>query len=68
MNDPAIENISHVFTLTQQEADVLVTRTMTMSLNLVAAFLFHCFIYPLIGGPSMDKSLAKLKQKVEQKP
>lgn len=66
-NDPAIVNISHMFTLTQQETGVLVTRTMTMSLNPAAAFLFR-FFYPLIGGPSMDKSLAKLKQKLEQKP
>jgi len=65
-NDPAIENISHVFTFTHQEGGVLVKRTMTMSLNPIVAFFFRFFIYPLIGSPAMDKSLALLKAKLEE--
>jgi hypothetical protein len=64
-NDPDAGDISHVFTFIEENGGVLITRTMTLSLNPIVAFLFRFFIYPLIGGPSMDKSLAALKTKVE---
>jgi uncharacterized protein YndB with AHSA1/START domain len=63
--DPDFGNVSHVFTFTEQNGGTLVTRTMTVSLKPMVAFLFRFFIYPLIGSPSMNKSLAMLKAKLE---
>lgn len=65
-NDPDFGNVSHVFKFTEQNGGVLITRTMTLSLNPVVSFFFRFFIYPLIGSPSMDKSLAMLKAKLEE--
>jgi uncharacterized protein YndB with AHSA1/START domain len=64
-HDPDFGDVSHVFTFTEQNGGILVTRTMTLSLNPIVAILFRFFIYPLIGRPSMDKSLAALKIKLE---
>ena len=64
-NDPDFGDVSHVFTFTQQERGVLIERAMTLSLNPIVAFLFRFFVYPFIGRPSMDKALAKLKEKLE---
>lgn len=66
-NDPDFGKVSHVFTFTEQDGGVLVKRALTLSLNPIMAFLFRFFIYPLIGRPSMDKSLALLKAKLEEK-
>jgi len=65
--DPDFGMVSHVFTFSGQNGDVLITRTMTVGMNPVMAFLFNVFIYPLIGGPSMKKSMAALKMKLEGK-
>lgn len=67
-NDPDFGEVSHVFAFTELGAGVLVIRSMTVSLNPIMAFLFRFFIYPLIGRPSMDKSLAMLKAKLEKNP
>lgn len=64
--DPDFGEASHVFTFSAQNGKVLITRTMTLSLNPVVAFLFNNFVYPLIGGPSMKKSMAALEVKLEQ--
>ena len=64
-NDPDFGDVSHIFTFTEQTGGVLIERRMTVSLNPIVAFLFRFFIYPLIGRPSMNKSLAKLKEKLE---
>lgn len=64
--DPDAGDVSHVFTLKEQNGGVLIKRTMTLSLNPIAAFLFRLFVYPLIGRPSMDKALAKLKERLER--
>jgi len=64
-NDPDFGDVSHVFTFTEQNGGVLVTRTMTLSLKPIVAFLFRFFIYPWIGSPSMGKSLAALKARLE---
>ena len=66
-NDPDFGNVSHVFTFTEQSGGVLIKRTMTLTLNPIVAFLFRLFIYPLIGSPSMDKSFAALKAKLDKK-
>jgi hypothetical protein len=65
--DPDAGDISHVFTCTEQNDGVLIERQMTLSLNPILAFLFRLFIYPLIGSPSMEKSLARLKGNLEGK-
>ena len=64
-HDPDFGDVSHIFTFQEQDQAVLITRTMTLSLNPIVALLFRFFIYPLIGGPSMDKSLAMLKTRLE---
>jgi uncharacterized protein YndB with AHSA1/START domain len=45
---------------------VLVDRTMTVNLNPFVAFGFRFFVYPLIGSPSMNKAMARLKAKLEK--
>lgn len=64
-NDPDAGDVSHVFTFTEQDGGVLIERAMTLSLNPVVAFLFRVLVYPFVGSPSMNKSLAKLKEKLE---
>ena len=65
-NDPDFGDVSHVFTFAEQNGKVQITRTMTVNLNPIVAFLFRFFIYPLIGRPAMDKSLTALKARLEE--
>ena len=65
-NDPDFGDVSHIFTFTEQGGGVLITRTMTLSLNPIVAILFRFIVYPFVGKPSMDKSLAMLKIKLEK--
>ncbi|MGD8402126.1 MAG: SRPBCC family protein [Anaerolineales bacterium] len=65
--DPDFGEISHVFTFSEQNGDVLITRTMTIDMNSVMAILFNIFVYPLISRPSMTNSMAALKIKLEGK-
>lgn len=64
--DPDFGEVSHVFTFSEQDEDVLITRTMTMGMNPVMALLFNIFVYPLISRPSMNKSMAALKMRLEE--
>lgn len=64
--DPDFGMVSHEFTFLEQNGGVLIKRTMTVSLNPIVAILFRFLIYPLIGNPSMNKSLAALKAKLEE--
>ncbi|HET6594339.1 MAG TPA: SRPBCC family protein [Anaerolineales bacterium] len=64
-NDPDAGDVSHVFTFKEQDGGVFVERTMTLSLNPIVAVPFVLFVYPLIGRPSMNKALAKLKERLE---
>ena len=64
--DPDFGEAWHVFTFEEQSGKVLITRTMTLVLKPIVAFLFSNVVYPLIGGPSMKKSMAALKQKLEE--
>jgi hypothetical protein len=41
---------------------------MTVNLNPLVALAFRFFIYPLIGRPAMNKSLALLKARLEENP
>lgn len=65
-NDPDFGKVSHIFTFREQDGGVLVTRTMTVNLNPFVAFAFRLFVYPLIGGPSMERSMRALKAKLER--
>lgn len=64
--DPDFGKVTHVFTFTEQNGGVLIDRMMTLNLNPIVAFGFRFFVYPLIGKPSMEKSLARLKNKLER--
>lgn len=63
--DPSVGDVSHVFTFTKQNGGVLIERAMTVSLNPIIALGFRFLIYPFVGRPSMNKSLAMLKEKLE---
>jgi len=65
-NDPDFGPVTHVFRLAKQNGEVLIIRTMAVNLNPFVAFAFRFFIYPLIGRPSMNKSMRRLKQKLEE--
>ena len=63
--DPDFGKVHHVFTFTEQADGVMVTRTVTLNLKPIVAFAFRFFIYPLIGNPSMNKTMAALKTRME---
>ena len=65
-NDPDFGRVSHIFTFTGQDRGVLIKRTMTVNLNPIVAIAFRLFVYPLIGRPSMEKSMRALKAKLEE--
>jgi uncharacterized protein YndB with AHSA1/START domain len=67
-NDPDFGRVSHIFTFTEQKGGVLVERVMALTLSPIIAFFFRFLIYPLIGSPAMERSLALLKAKLEEKP
>ena len=66
--DPSAGEVLHVFTFTEQEHGVLIEREMTLSLNPIVALIFGFLVYPWVGRPAMDKSLALLKAKLEGAP
>jgi uncharacterized protein YndB with AHSA1/START domain len=65
-NDPDFGKVTHEFTFVEKNGGVLVTRLMTVNLNPIVALAFRFFIYPLIGRPSMNKAMARLKAKLEE--
>jgi len=67
-NDPDFGKVTHEFTFVEQNGGVLVSRIMTVNLHPFVAFAFRFFIYPFVGRPSMNKSMAKLKAKLEENP
>lgn len=64
--DPGVGDVAHVFTFALQGGAVLITRTMTLSLNPILAVPFRFLMYPLVGRPAMDRSLKALKLKLEE--
>lgn len=66
-NDPDAGDVSHIFTFKEQDGGVLVERTMTLFLHPILAIPFRLIVYPLIGSPSMEKALAKLKENLENR-
>lgn len=65
--DPDFGDILHEFTFAEQNGGTLIRRAMTVNLNPIVALGFRLFIYPLVGKPSMEKSMAALKKKLEEK-
>lgn len=63
--DPDFGDVTHEFQLTEQNGGVLIERVMTVTLNPVAAILFRFLIYPFVGRPAMDRSMARLKERLE---
>jgi uncharacterized protein YndB with AHSA1/START domain len=63
--DPDFGKVYHVFTFTEQNGGVLVTRTTTLNLNPFVAVAFRLVVYPLIGNPAMQRAFQKLKAKLE---
>jgi hypothetical protein len=63
--DPNFGDVSHEFRFTSQDDGVLITRTMVLNLNPVIALLFRFLVYPSIGQPSMIKSFADLKKRLD---
>lgn len=63
--DPDFGDVSHEFSFTTQDDGLLITRTMVVNLNPVVALLFRFLVYPSIGRPSMIKSFADLKKRLE---
>jgi len=64
--DPDFGNVEHVFTFNEQNGGVMVTRTVTLSLNPFVAFAFRFLVYPLIGNPAMQKAMNALKTRLEK--
>ena len=64
--DPGFGNVMHVFTFAEQNGEVLVTRTTTLTMNPIMAFFFRSMIYPMVGNPMMQKSFKSLKTKLEK--
>ena len=64
-NDPNAGEVIHVFTFQKQAQSVLIEREMTLSLNPLVALAFRFLVYPFVGRPSMNKTLARLKEKLE---
>ena len=62
--DPDFGNISHVFTFSEQNDRVRIIRTMTVNLHPILALGFRIVIYPLVGKPSMDRSMFLLKARL----
>ncbi len=65
--DPDFKEVTHEFTLSARNGGTLMERTVTVELPPLVAFAFRTFISPLIGKPAMDKALASLKAKLEQR-
>lgn len=65
--DPDFGDVAHEFTFTSQAGGTLLERSVTITLAPVRAFLFRAFIRPLVGQPMMDKALAALKARLDQR-
>ena len=63
--DPDFGRVTHEFTFHQQGEGVLVRRVMSLSMGSFMAFLFRTVIYPLIGRPSMENAMKRLKHRLE---
>lgn len=64
--DPNFGEVLHRFVFQNQNGGTQITRTMTVHLNPIVALAFRFLVYPFIGGPSMEKSFAALKTRLEK--
>jgi uncharacterized protein YndB with AHSA1/START domain len=65
--DPTFGDVLHEFAFKAQDRGTLMERTVTGEMSLMTSILFRTLIYPRIGKPLMDKAMAKLKAKWEQR-
>ncbi len=65
--DPTFGDVLHEFTLKSQEGGTLMERTVTTTMSPGMAFMSRILIHPMIGKPMMNKALAALKTKLEQR-
>ena len=63
--DPDFGLVTHEFTFHEQGDGVLVRRVMSLSMGPWMAFLFRAVIYPLVGRPSMENAMRRLKHRLE---
>jgi len=63
--DPDFGDVPHTFVFTPKDGGTLLERKVTLTLPPLMAFAFQFFIRPLVGKPLMDKSLTRLKAKLE---
>ena len=63
--DPSVGEVTHEFTLTEQPDGILVRREMTLRLHPLPAFVFRHLVYPIVGGPSMERAMTALKSNLE---
>lgn len=63
--DPDFGEVTHEFTFVERPDGVLVRRNMDLRLHPVVAFLFRYLVYPRVGGPSMERAMAFLKENLE---
>jgi uncharacterized protein YndB with AHSA1/START domain len=64
--DPDFQDVTHDFTCSPQVGGTQLERTLTLQLPPLVALAFRMVIFPFIGKPGMEKSLAALKAKLEQ--
>ena len=65
--DPDFNEVTHDFTFKPVAGGTLMERMVTVNLPPLVALAFRTIIHPLVGKPSMAKSFAVLKSKLEQK-
>lgn len=64
--DPDFGEVTHAFSFKAQAGETQMERTLTLHLPPLVAVAFRFLIFPLIGRPGMERSLAALKAKMEQ--
>jgi uncharacterized protein YndB with AHSA1/START domain len=64
-SDSDFGRVLHTFTFSEEDGGTLITRTMTFTLRPLMAFIFQFFIFPFLGKPDTERSLAKLKAQLE---
>ena len=63
--DPDFGEVEHAFTFESKAQGTEVVRTVTTSVPVLMALLSRFFLHPLIGKPMMDKSMRRLKERLE---
>ena len=66
VQDPNFKEITHEFAFTAQENGTLLERTVTSNMPLLTWLFWRLIIFPFIDRPSMNKSLARLKEVLER--